>query len=155
MNPTFLVKMLAVLAAFVVQLVILIKVIPDNDRYGSSSILSTSAYLVGMAAAALLHWFEHFNMPNPSSSLLLYWLFSTLISIFPTRSWIQVTLEGLSATLPILKLIFSILAAVLFILENIPKANHKSLARPNIALPVQPNPSPEVHANYFKRITFF
>ncbi|KAF9079811.1 hypothetical protein BGX23_003136, partial [Mortierella sp. AD031] len=154
-TPVFVVKMVAVLASFAVQLGILIKVISDNDLYGSSSILSSGIYLAGLAGAALLHWFEHFNMPNPSSSLLLYWLFSTLISIFPTRSWIQVTPEGLSATLPILKLIFSILAAVVFILENIPKPSYKALRRPDIIPPVQINPSPEPYSNYFKRITFF
>lgn len=104
----------------------------------------------------LLHWFEHFNMPNPSSSLLIYWLLTTLFSIFPTRSWIQVTPDGLSATLPILKLVFSILVLFAFILENIPKPNYKSLARPGgVPVPEQSNPSPEPHSNYFKRLTFF
>ncbi|KAK3824362.1 MAG: P-loop containing nucleoside triphosphate hydrolase protein, partial [Linnemannia elongata] len=103
-----------------------------------------------------LHWFEHFNMPNPSSSLLIYWLLTTLFSIFPTRSWIQVTPDGLSATLPILKLVFSILVLFAFILENIPKPNYKSLARPGgVPVPEQSNPSPEPHSNYFKRLTFF
>ncbi|KAG0078207.1 hypothetical protein BGZ90_005722, partial [Linnemannia elongata] len=154
-TPVFLLKMLAVLAAFAVQLGILIKVISNSDLYGSSSILSTVLYLVGLATAGLLHWFEHFNMANPASSLLVFWLFSALISIFPTRSWIQATPEGLSSVLPILKLVFSILAFLIFILENIPKPNYKSLNRPNTTRPAQPNPSPEPHANYFKRVTFF
>ncbi|KAK3840773.1 MAG: P-loop containing nucleoside triphosphate hydrolase protein [Linnemannia gamsii] len=96
-------------------------------------------------------------MANPSAGLLVFWLFSTLISIFPTRSWIQVTPDGLSSTLPILKLIFTILAFLVFILENIPKPNHKSLTRSNTIaiIPVQPNPSPEPYTNFFKRITFF
>ncbi|KAG0048489.1 hypothetical protein BGZ89_004587 [Linnemannia elongata] len=154
-TPVFVVKMLTALAAFAVQLGILIKVISDSDHYGSSSILSTVLYLVGLATAGLLHWFEHFNMANSASSLLVFWLFSALISIFPTRSWIQVTPEGLSSVLPILKLVFTILAFLVFILENIPKPNYKSLTRPNTTRPAQPNPSPEPHANYFKRVTFF
>ncbi|KAG0315351.1 Canalicular multispecific organic anion transporter 1, partial [Linnemannia gamsii] len=154
-TPVFVLKMAAVLAAFAVQLGILIKAISDIDLYGSSSILSTVVYLVGLVAAGLLHWFEHFNMANPASSLLVFWLFSALISIFPARSWIQNTPGGLSATLPILKLIFTILAFLVFILENIPKPNHKSLTRHNATRPVQPNPSPEPYTNYFKRITFF
>ncbi|KAH7036509.1 hypothetical protein BKA57DRAFT_474957 [Linnemannia elongata] len=155
-TPVFVVKMLTALAAFAVQLGILIKVISDNDLYGSSSILSSAAYLAGLAGALLLHWFEYYNMPNPSSSLLIFWLFTTLFSIFPTRSWIQVTPDGLSATLPILKLVFSILALFAFILENIPKPNHKSLARSGgVPVPEQPNPSPEPHSNYFMRLTFF
>ncbi|KAF9120875.1 hypothetical protein BG015_005956, partial [Linnemannia schmuckeri] len=154
-TPVFLFKMVAVLAAFAIQLGILIKVISDTSLYGTSSILSTVVYLVGLAAAGLLHWFEHFNMANPTSSLLVFWLFSALISIFPTRSWIQVTPKGLSSLLPVLKLVFTILAFLIFILENIPKPNYKSLTRPNTTRPVQPNPSPEPHANYFKRVTFF
>ncbi|KAF9282366.1 hypothetical protein BGZ88_011071 [Linnemannia elongata] len=154
-TPVFVVKMLTALAAFAVQLGILIKVISDSDLYGSSSILSTVLYLVGLATAGLLHWFEHFNMANSASSLLVFWLFSALISIFPTRSWIQVTPEGLSSVLPILKLVFTVLAFLVFILENIPKPNYKSLTRPNTTRPAQPNPSPEPHANYFKRVTFF
>ncbi|KAK5809909.1 hypothetical protein F5H01DRAFT_394469 [Linnemannia elongata] len=154
-TPVFVVKMLTALAAFAVQLGILIKVNSDSDLYGSSSILSTVLYLVGLATAGLLHWFEHFNMANSASSLLVFWLFSALISIFPTRSWIQVTPEGLSSVLPILKLVFTILAFLVFILENIPKPNYKSLTRPNTTRPAQPNPSPEPHANYFKRVTFF
>ncbi|KAF8933674.1 Canalicular multispecific organic anion transporter 1, partial [Haplosporangium gracile] len=147
--------MVAVLAAFAVQLGILIKIISDNSLYGTSSILSTVVYLVGLAAAGLLHWFEHFNMANPASSLLVFWLFSALISIFPTRSWIQATPEGLSSPLPILKLVFTILASLVFILENIPKPNYESLIRPNTTRRVQPNPSPEPHTNYFKLVTFF
>ncbi|KAG0375444.1 hypothetical protein BGX24_009076, partial [Mortierella sp. AD032] len=156
-TPVFYAKMLTVIAAFAVQLGILIQVISNNDLYGSSSILSTVVYLVGLASALLLHWFEHFNMANPSAGLLVFWLFSTLISIFPTRSWIQVTPDGLSSALPILKLIFTILAFLVFILENIPKPNHKSLTRSNTItiIPVQPNPSPEPYTNFFKRITFF
>ncbi|KAF9128235.1 hypothetical protein BGW39_005245, partial [Mortierella sp. 14UC] len=153
-TPVFYVKMLTVLAAFAVQLGILIKIISNNDLYGSSSILSTVVCLVGLASAALLHWFEHFNMVNPAASLLIYWLFSALISIFPTRSWIQSTPDGLSSTLPLLKLIFTILAFMVFILENIPKPNYKSLTRSNTTISVQPNPSPEPHTNFFKRITF-
>ncbi|KAG0275616.1 Multidrug resistance-associated protein 1, partial [Linnemannia gamsii] len=95
-------------------------------------------------------------MPNPSSSLLIFWLLTTLFSIFPTRSWIQITPDGLSATLPILKLVFTITSAITFILENIPKPGYKSLTRPGSAnVPEQPNPSPEPYTNYFKRITFF
>ncbi|KAG9067481.1 hypothetical protein KI688_012264 [Linnemannia hyalina] len=154
-TPVFLFKVVAVLAAFVVQLGVLIKVISNSDLYGSSSILSTVIYLVGLAAAGLLHWFEHFNMANPASSLLVFWLFSALISIFPTRSWIQATPEGLSSLLPILKLVFTILALLVFIFENIPKPNYKSLTRPNTNRPAQSNPSPEPHTNYFKRVTFF
>ncbi|KAG9067480.1 hypothetical protein KI688_012263 [Linnemannia hyalina] len=155
-TPVFVVKMLTTLAAFAVQLGILIKVISDNDLYGGSSILSSAVYLAGLAGALLLHWFEHYNMPNPSSSLLLFWLLTTLLSIFPTRSWIQTTPDGLSATLPTLKLVFSILALFAFILENIPKPNYKSLVRSGgVPVPEQSNPSPEPHSNYFKRLTFF
>ncbi|KAF8925522.1 Canalicular multispecific organic anion transporter 2, partial [Haplosporangium gracile] len=155
-TPVFTVKMLIVLAAFAVQLGILIKVFSDNDLYGSSSILSSAFYLTGLAGALVLHWFEHHNMSNPSSSLLIFWLLTTLLSIFPTRSWIQVTPEGLSSTLTILKLVFSILALFAFILENIPKPGYKSLTRPDgIPALEQPNPSPEPHSNYFMRLTFF
>ncbi|KAF9139210.1 Canalicular multispecific organic anion transporter 1, partial [Mortierella sp. GBA39] len=154
-TPVFLFKMVAVFAAFAVQLGVLIKVISNSDLYGSSSILSTVIYLVGLAAAGLLHWFEHFNMANPASSLLVFWLFSALISIFPTRSWIQATPGGLSSLLPILKLVFTILTLLVFIFENIPKPNYKSLTRPNTTRPAQSNPSPEPHTNYFKRVTFF
>ncbi|KAG0259170.1 Canalicular multispecific organic anion transporter 1, partial [Linnemannia exigua] len=166
-TPVFAFKLMAVLVEFAVQLGILIKVASDdNVLYGSSSILSSAFYLAGLAGALLLHWFEHFNMANSSSSLLVFWLFSALFSIFPTRSWIQATSpDGLSSTLPVLKLVFTILAFLVFILENIPKPNYKTLARPNAttttanansaSVPVQANPSPEPHSNYFMRLTFF
>ncbi|KAF9117555.1 Canalicular multispecific organic anion transporter 1, partial [Mortierella sp. 14UC] len=156
-SPVFLVKLAAVLAAFAVQLGILIKLssASDSGLYGSSSILSSAFYLAGLAGALLLHWFEYFNMPNPSSSLLVFWLITALFSIFPTRSWIQLTPDGLSSTLPILKLVFTILAFFIFILENVPKPNHTLLTRPNAGIvPVQANPSPEPYANYFMRLTF-
>ncbi|KAF9934044.1 hypothetical protein FBU30_003554 [Linnemannia zychae] len=157
-TPVFGIKMFVILAAFAVQLGILIKVISDKDDgdlFGSSSILSSAVYLAGLASAALLHWFEHFNIANPSSSLLIFWLFTTLFSIFPSRSWIETSPDGLSSTLPVLKLIFTILSLLVFFLENIPKPNYKSLTRPNVTPLVQSNPSPEPHSNYFLRLTFF
>ncbi|KAF9899079.1 Canalicular multispecific organic anion transporter 1, partial [Linnemannia zychae] len=157
-TSVFRVKFVAVLAAFAVQLAILIKVSssPDNVLYGSSSILSSAFYLAGLAGALLLHWFEHFNMANPSSSLIVFWLFTAFFSIFPTRSWTQLTPAGLSSALPILKLVFTILTFFIFILENIPKPNYKSFTRINASIvPVQANPSPEPYANYFMRLTFF
>lgn len=52
-TPVFLFKMVAVIAAFAVQLGILIKVISKSDLYGSSSILSTVLYLVGLVCISL------------------------------------------------------------------------------------------------------
>lgn len=101
-------------------------------------------------------------MPNVSGTLLLFWLFTGLISIFPTRSWIEESPGGLSDTAPLLKLIFTILAFVVFALENIPKRNHTALTRtktittkPDEAATLQANPSPEPRSNFFARISFF
>ncbi|KAG0222133.1 Multidrug resistance-associated protein 1 [Actinomortierella wolfii] len=92
-------------------------------------------------------------MPNPSSTLLLYWLFTSLISLFPTRTLIEE--HGPGDTLALLKLFFSVVSFVVFGLENIPKPNYRSLKRPNIERPVQANPSSEPYSNFFARITFF
>ncbi|KAI7830395.1 P-loop containing nucleoside triphosphate hydrolase protein [Gamsiella multidivaricata] len=94
-------------------------------------------------------------MPNPSSTLLVYWLFTALISIFPTRSRIEESSNGLADSLPLLKLLFTIVAFIVFGLENIPKANRHSLTRPNVEKMVQANPSPEPYSNLFSRFTFF
>lgn len=153
-NATFYIKMLGVLAAIAIQLGLLIETVSHGD-YLSSRLLSTILYLVALACAALLHWFEFFNMPNPSSSLIVFWLCTALISIFPTRSAIQESPNGLSSTLPALKLAFTIVAFLVFALENIPKPQRSTLVRPNVTPPVQDNPSPEPNANFFKRVTFF
>ncbi|KAG0362901.1 hypothetical protein BGZ54_008441 [Gamsiella multidivaricata] len=146
--------MLAVVAAIAIQLGLLIKLV-SQDGYPSSSLLSAVLYLVSLASAALLHWFEFFNMPNPSSTLLVFWLFTALISIFPTRSLIQESSDGLSSTIPALQLAFTVVASLVFALENIPKSNRSILVRPNVMPPVQANPSPEPSSSFFSRITFF
>ncbi|KAG9323465.1 hypothetical protein KVV02_000827, partial [Mortierella alpina] len=153
-NATFYIKMLGVAAAIAIQLGLLIETV-SQDEYPSSSLLSTILYLVALACAAVLHWFEFFNMPNPSPSLVVFWLCTALISIFPTRSHIQESPNGLSSTLPALKLAFTIVSVLVFALENIPKPQRSTLVRPNVTPPVQDNPSPEPNANFFKRITFF
>ncbi|KFH72327.1 hypothetical protein MVEG_02618 [Podila verticillata NRRL 6337] len=94
-------------------------------------------------------------MPNPSTMLLLFWLGTAVISIFPTRTWIQESPNGLSDPIPLLKLLFSIFTTLIFILENIPKANRRSLLRPGVTPIVQINPSPEPSSNFFSRMTFF
>ncbi|KAG0214378.1 hypothetical protein BGX28_002195 [Mortierella sp. GBA30] len=146
--------MLAVVTAIAVQLGLLIKLV-SQDEYPSSSLLSTVLYLVSLTSAGLLHWFEFFNMPNPSSVLLVFWLFTALVSIFPTRSLIQESSNGLSSTIPALKLAFTVLSFLVFGLENIPKPNRSILVRPNVMPSVQVNPSPEPNSNFFARVTFF
>ncbi|KAG0255528.1 hypothetical protein DFQ27_006214 [Actinomortierella ambigua] len=92
-------------------------------------------------------------MPNPSSTLLLYWLFTALVSLFPTRSLIED--RGLGDSVALLKLLFMITSFVVFGLENIPKPGYRTLGRPNVERFVQANPSPEPYSNFFARITFF
>ncbi|KAG0255134.1 hypothetical protein DFQ27_006425 [Actinomortierella ambigua] len=97
-------------------------------------------------------------MPNPSSTLLVYWLFTALISIFPTRSTIEEF--GIDNSVALLKLLFTLVSFVVFGLENIPKIGYKSLKRAtHVTMAAdtkleQPNPSPEPYANFFVRITF-
>ncbi|KAG9321113.1 hypothetical protein KVV02_007342, partial [Mortierella alpina] len=153
-NATFYFKMLAVVASIAIQLGLLIKLV-SQDNYPSSSLLSTILYLTSLACAGVLHWFEFRNMPNPSSVLLIFWLFTALISIFPTRSLIQESPSGLSSTIPVLKLAFTVVSFLVFLLENIPKPNRSVLARQNVTPTVQANPSPEPNSNFFARVTFF
>ncbi|KAG0031446.1 hypothetical protein BGZ81_001224 [Podila clonocystis] len=166
-----LLKLLAIAAAAGVQIGLLVQII-DKD-YSTSALLSTILYLISMVGAAGLHYLEHFNMPNTSGTLLLFWLFTSIISIFPTRSWIEESTRGppetvwvedlprgRSDTFPFLKLIFTILAFLIFALENIPKRNHIALTRTTTArsddvVTVQVNPSPEPRSNFFARISFF
>ncbi|KAG0014059.1 hypothetical protein BGZ80_010684 [Entomortierella chlamydospora] len=147
-------KMLFVLASATIQLAILIKVVSESN-YRSSALLSTILYLVGLIGAAALYWFEYFNIANPSVSLLVFWLVTALISIFPTRSWIQASQDGLSSPLALLKLLFTIVSFLIFTLENIPKSNRTSLTRHNAITIDQKNPSPETRSNYFARVSFF
>ncbi|KAG0197031.1 hypothetical protein BGX28_009441 [Mortierella sp. GBA30] len=146
--------MLAVMAAIGIQLGLLIRLV-SQDEYPSSSLMSTVLYLVSLTSAALLHWFEFFNMPNPSPILLLFWLFTSLISIFPTRSLIYESADGLSSTIPALKLAFTVATFLIFVLENFPKPNRSNLVRPDVTPRVQTNPSPEPSSNFFARVTFF
>ncbi|KAF9294865.1 hypothetical protein BGZ74_011068 [Mortierella antarctica] len=146
-------KTTAIIAAFAFQ-VALLAVFSQNKNHASSAILSSVLYTVSILAALVLHYVEHFNMPNPSGMLLLYWLFTALLSIFPARSWIQKSPNGLGDPLPLLKLLFTIVAFVVFGLENIPKAYHHELKRPNIEKVVQANPSPEPYSNFLVRMTF-
>ncbi|KAF9991578.1 Multidrug resistance-associated protein 6, partial [Entomortierella chlamydospora] len=131
----------------------LLAVLAKRD-YPSSSILSSVLYGVSILAALILHYFEHFNMPNSSSMLLVYWLFTALISIFPTRTRIEQSPNSLADSLPLLKLLFAVVSSLVFGLENITKPDHRSLARPDVDKLVQVNPSPELHANLFSRLTF-
>ncbi|KAG0361088.1 hypothetical protein BG005_009196 [Podila minutissima] len=160
-SALLLLKLLAIAAAAGVQIGLLVTILGANS-YRSSALLSTSLYLTAMIGAIGLHYLEHFNMPNASGTLLLFWLFTGLISIFPTRSWIEESPGSLSDTAPLLKLIFTILAFVVFALENIPKRNHTALVRTkttttksNDIVTVQANPSPEPRSNFFARISFF
>ncbi|KAG0203518.1 hypothetical protein BGX28_004238 [Mortierella sp. GBA30] len=152
-TPLFLVKITSIVAAFALQ-VALLAIVVQNDVFGSSAILSSVLYIVSILAALALHYVEHFNMPNPSSILLLYWLFTALLSIFPIRSWIQKSPNGLGDPLPLLKLLFTIATSIVFGLENISKERHHELKRPNIEKVVQANPSPEPYSNFFARLTF-
>lgn len=113
-----------------------------------------------------MHYFEYFNMANPSAGLMIFWLLTAMISIFPTRTWIQESPTGISGggqphSIPALKLVFTILSFLVFVLENIPKPNRRNLKRKQSKLVgldidiVQSNPSPEPYANFFTRITFF
>ncbi|KAF9947241.1 Multidrug resistance-associated protein 6 [Mortierella alpina] len=86
--------------------------------------------------------------------LLVFWLFTALLSIFPTHTQIELSPSGLSDPLPLLKLLFTVVASIVFGLENIPKPNRPSLTRPNISKSIQPNPSPKPYANLFSRFTF-
>ncbi|KAG0041495.1 hypothetical protein BGZ83_001728, partial [Gryganskiella cystojenkinii] len=153
-TPLFLVKVAGAVTAFALQVALLATVVQDHG-FASSAILSSVLYIVSILAALALHYVEHFNIPNTSGSLLLYWLFTALFSIFPTRSWIQRSSNGLGDPLPLLKLLFTIVAFIVFGLENIPKAHHHALKRPNIEKVVQENPSPEAYSNFFVRMTFF
>ncbi|KAI9233433.1 MAG: hypothetical protein BYD32DRAFT_465341 [Podila humilis] len=161
-SALFLLKMFAIVAALGVQIGLLLLILGE-DSYRSSALLSTVMYLVSMVGAAGLHYLEHFNMPNVSSVLLLFWLFTAFISIFPTRSWIEESPGGLSDTAPLLKLVFTISAFMVFALENIPKSNHTTLTRTKKAttatkssdVTMQANPSPEPRSNFFARISFF
>ncbi|KAG0098062.1 hypothetical protein BGZ93_001260, partial [Podila epicladia] len=157
----FLLKLLVIAAAAGVQIGLLVTILGANS-YRSSALLSTALYLISIIGTVGLHYLEHFNMPNASGTLLLFWLFTGLISIFPTRSWIEESPGGLSDTAPLLKLIFTILAFVVFALENIPKHNHTALVRiktttikSDDTVNVQANPSPEPRSNFFARISFF
>ncbi|KAG0260927.1 hypothetical protein BG011_001527 [Mortierella polycephala] len=154
-NIAFYIKMLAVTAAFAIQLALLIKIVSE-DGFRSSSLLSTVFYLAAVVGAAVLHWFEYFNINNPFAGLLVFWLLTALISIFPTRSSIQESHNGLASPFPLLKLLFTIVSFLIFALENVPKPHYKTLIHPGSALVVeQTNPSPEPRANFFTRITFF
>ncbi|KAF9159839.1 hypothetical protein DFQ26_006121 [Actinomortierella ambigua] len=152
----FSIKMACIVAALALQIALLAVVIQRPD-YQTAAILSSVLYIVSISGALLLHYFEHFNMPNPSGILLVYWLFTALIAIFPARSLIEEL--SLQDRLAVLKLVFAIVVMVVFVLENIPKQNYRSLKRTSAsaiaaAKPDQPNPSPEPYANFFIRITF-
>ncbi|KAG0243882.1 hypothetical protein BGW41_001071 [Actinomortierella wolfii] len=68
---------------------------------------------------------------------------------------VSISVNGIRDTLPLIKLLFAIVALAIFVLENFPKANHASLTRPNAHVSTrQPNPSPEPYSNFFARITF-
>ncbi|GJJ73138.1 hypothetical protein EMPS_05496 [Entomortierella parvispora] len=164
-SPVFYLKMLAIVAAMGVQAAIIAQIV-SLDTYATSGVLSAALYLIALLGAALLHYFEFFNMVNPSAGLMVFWLFTAMISIFPTRTWTQESPTGLSGggephSIPVLKLVFSILSSLMFVLENIPKPNRRSLRRKETPLVVldenivQSNPSPEPYANFFTRITFF
>ncbi|GJJ73167.1 hypothetical protein EMPS_05525 [Entomortierella parvispora] len=162
-GPLFYFKMLILAAALGVQAAILAQTL-SMDNYHSSLILSTVMYLLALIGATLLHYFEFFNMVNPSAGLMIYWLFTTFISIFPTRAWIQESPTGLQAggephSIPVLKLVFTILSFVMFVLENIPRAHRREIKRKESPIEseniIQSNPSPEPYSNFFARITFF
>ncbi|KAF9099270.1 hypothetical protein BGX27_000627 [Mortierella sp. AM989] len=153
-SALFYFKMLLVMASVAIQAAILVKIV-SNSNYQSSALMSTILYLLGLVGAGTLHWFEYFNIANPSAVLLVYWLFTALISIFPTRSWIQIAQDGISSPLPLLKLLFTIVSFLIFAIENIPKPNRSSLARHNAIAITQSNPSPETQSNYFARVSFF
>ncbi|KAF9182685.1 hypothetical protein BGZ51_004502 [Haplosporangium sp. Z 767] len=153
-NTAFYIKMSAVAAAFAIQIALLIKIVSE-DGYRSSSLLSTVVYLAAIVGAAVLHWFEYFNIQNPSAGLLVFWLFTALISIFPTRSSIQESHNDLASPFPLLKLLFTVVSFIIFALENVPKPHYKTLTRPGALVVEQTNPSPEPRANFFTKITFF
>ncbi|KAG0077209.1 hypothetical protein BGZ92_002023 [Podila epicladia] len=148
----FFVKIAFATVALALQIALL-AVLVKRD-YPSSAILSSVLYVVSILAALILHYFEHFNMPNSSSMLLVYWLFTALISIFPTRTRVEQSPNGLTDSLPLLKLLFTVVASFVFGLENITKPDHRSLTRPDVDKVVQAKPSPEPHANLFSRFTF-
>ncbi|ORX98599.1 P-loop containing nucleoside triphosphate hydrolase protein [Basidiobolus meristosporus CBS 931.73] len=154
-NTVLYAKFLAVFAAFSVQLALLIVIVTRIEGFQTSAVLSTVFYLLSITGAAILDYFEFFNMTHPSDGLILYWLATWLISIFPTRSWTLASPNGLHDIEPLLKLVFTILAFVVFLLENIPKPNRSVLKRPNTDLLIQTNPSPEPASNYFTKVTFF
>ncbi|KAF8980718.1 hypothetical protein BGZ46_003793 [Entomortierella lignicola] len=150
----FYLKMILVLASAGIQVALLAETVSQSDYY-SSAVLSTVVYLVGIISAAVLHWYEYFNIANPSAFLLVFWLITGAFSIFPTRSLIQESSNGLSSPIPLLKLLFTIVSFLVFIFENIPKPNRASLRRSNAIVVEQSNPSPESNVNYFTRVTFF
>ncbi|KAG0248925.1 hypothetical protein DFQ27_000519, partial [Actinomortierella ambigua] len=152
-TQVFVYKIIGVLVALVLQIVFLALML-RRDGYPESFILSSSMYIASIVASLALHYFEYFNMPNPSSMLLVYWLFTALIGIFPTRSLAQESGQGLADTLALLKLLFVVVALLVFGLENFTKPNHHLLKRPHTTRFIQANPSPEPYANFFARITF-
>ncbi|KAF9434448.1 hypothetical protein BGZ76_008001 [Entomortierella beljakovae] len=152
-NIWFYLKMFLVLVSLGIQVALLAEII--SQSYYSSALLSTAVYMTGLISAVVLHWFEYFNIANPSAFLLVFWLVTTAFSIFPTRSLIQESSDDPSSSLPLLKLIFTIVSFFIFILENIPKPNRTSLKRSDAVVTEQSNPSPEPNANYFTRVTFF
>ncbi|KAF9416233.1 hypothetical protein BGZ94_010270 [Podila epigama] len=151
----FILKLATIGIAIGIQIALLALILTDDSRY-TASLLNTTIYIVALIAATGLHVLEHFNMPNPSGILLLFWLSTGLFAIFPIRSWIQESPTGLNDPAPLLKLLFTITSFGVFILENIPKQNHANLTRDTKEQPlVQANPSPEPRSNFFARISFF
>ncbi|KAG0056402.1 hypothetical protein BGZ83_005117 [Gryganskiella cystojenkinii] len=159
----FYLKMLTLLATVAVQCALMAQIV-SSTGYTSSSVLSTALYIASLLGATLLHYYEFFNMVNPSAGLMVFWLFTGFFSIFPTRSWIQESPSGLNGggepnSVPVLKLVFTILSFLMFILENIPRSDRPSYKRQQAIVIIenvnQSNPSPEPYANFFTKITFF
>ncbi|KAG9319523.1 hypothetical protein KVV02_003122 [Mortierella alpina] len=148
----FFIKAALATVALSVQIALLVVFLQRDAP--SSALLSTVLSIVAMLAALLLHYFEYVCMPSPSSMLLVFWLFTALLSIFPTRTQIELSPNGLADALPLLKLLFTVVTTTVFGLENIPKPNRPSLTRPHVDKAIQPNPSPEPYANLFSRFTF-
>ncbi|KAF9584122.1 hypothetical protein BGW38_007500 [Lunasporangiospora selenospora] len=175
-NPAYAIKFALAIVALVIQITFLAR-LTSNEEYPSSTLISTIISIVSMLGAVALHHFEHFNMLHPSTILTLYWLSTSLFSIFPTRLWIEE--KGFDhGSEAALKLCFTVISFLVFALENIPKPHRKTtLSRRNqgpnnlpaylqgldhgdndleklVIAPSQSNPSPEPWANFFARISF-
>ncbi|KAJ3398383.1 hypothetical protein HDV05_002578, partial [Chytridiales sp. JEL 0842] len=103
--------------------------------------------------AGLMHHIEHFRSCIGSTALLFFWLFSIIANVITLRTEIM---TALPISFPPTNVIFSgltlLLSLVIFTLENLPKPRpyYSSVDSDE----EEHEPSPELYANIFSRLTF-